>query len=83
MPSAWRLEVRQGTTPSHLAVQGKEAESQARIKSFMCIMDSMTDGELDSTNPKLMEAPSRIMRISRGSGRLPMEVHMLLGALQP
>ena len=23
------------------------------------------------------------MRISRGSGRLPMEVHMLLGALQP
>ena len=61
--------------------QGKEADSQGRIKSFMCIMDSMTEKELDSSNPKLMEAQSRIMRISRGSGRSPMEVHMLLGRI--
>ena len=63
--------------------QGKEAESQNRIKSFMCIMDSMTEKELDSANPKLMEAQSRIIRISRGSGRAPGEVVMLLGVPPP
>ena len=71
----------QAHKPSRQAVhgQGKEAESQNRIKSFMCIMDSMTEKELDSANPKLMEAQSRIIRISRGSGRAPGEVVMLLG----
>uniref|UniRef100_A0A804NCQ3 Signal recognition particle 54 kDa protein n=1 Tax=Zea mays TaxID=4577 RepID=A0A804NCQ3_MAIZE len=41
---------------------------QAKIKRYMTMMDSMTDAELDSTNPKLM-TESRIIRIARGSGR--------------
>ena len=63
-----------------LPAQDNEKQSSQRVKMFQCIMDSMTDKELDSTNPKLMEAPSRIQRIARGSGRHPQEVVMLLGA---
>ncbi|ERN05913.1 signal recognition particle 54 kDa protein 2 [Amborella trichopoda] len=48
--------------------KGHEKESQARIKRFMTMMDSMTNEELDSSNPKLFNE-SRIMRIARGSGR--------------
>ncbi|KAJ0987025.1 hypothetical protein J5N97_005381 [Dioscorea zingiberensis] len=48
--------------------KGHEKESQAKIKRYMVMMDSMTNAELDSTNPKLMNE-SRIRRIARGSGR--------------
>ncbi|KAF8663861.1 hypothetical protein HU200_055196 [Digitaria exilis] len=53
---------------SELMPKGHEKESQAKIKRYMTMMDSMTDAELDSTNPKLM-TESRIIRIARGSGR--------------
>ncbi|KAF8719316.1 hypothetical protein HU200_024015 [Digitaria exilis] len=53
--------------------KGKEKEGQAKIKRYMTIMDSMTEKELDNTNPKLMNE-SRITRIARGSGRLVKEV---------
>jgi signal recognition particle subunit SRP54 len=53
--------------------KGKEKEGQARIKRYVTIMDSMTQKELQSTNPKLMNE-SRIIRIARGSGRLVKEV---------
>jgi len=33
---------------------GHEKESQGKIKRFMTIMDSMTDKELDSMDPKLL-----------------------------
>ena len=33
---------------------GHEKESQGKIKRFMTIMDSMTDKELDSVDPKLL-----------------------------
>ncbi|EES19782.1 hypothetical protein BDA96_09G202500 [Sorghum bicolor] len=57
--------------------KGNEKEGQAKIKRYMTMMDSMTDAELDGTNPKLMNQ-SRINRIARGSGRLVEEVvHML------
>jgi len=49
--------------------QGREKESQAKIKRMMTLMDSMTDEELDSTNPKILQDPSRIDRIARGAGR--------------
>eukprot|EP00299_Pterocystis_sp_00344_P016920 c8494_g1_i1.p1 GENE.c8494_g1_i1~~c8494_g1_i1.p1 ORF type:complete len:500 (-),score=147.16 c8494_g1_i1:94-1557(-) len=61
-----------------LIPQGKEKEGQARIKKFMCIMDSMTDEELDSVNPKLWNQQSRILRIARGSGRAVHDVQELL-----
>lgn len=38
---------------------GSEKESQAKIKRFMTIMDSMTDKELDSTSTKIFSEPSR------------------------
>lgn len=50
-------------------------ESSQRIKRWMTIMDSMTEGELDE--PKLMSG-ERIMRIARGSGYYPSEVVELL-----
>lgn len=34
---------------------GQEKESQAKIKRYMTIMDSMTDKELDSSNPKTFQ----------------------------
>ncbi|KQK09989.1 signal recognition particle 54 kDa protein 2 isoform X1 [Brachypodium distachyon] len=53
---------------AELMPQGHEQESQAKIKRYMTIMDSMTDAELDSPNLKFMNE-SRIIRIARGSGR--------------
>ncbi|GAQ81104.1 Signal recognition particle subunit Srp54 [Klebsormidium nitens] len=52
-----------------LMPKGMEKESQARIKRFMTMMDSMTDEELDSSNLKLIADPSRLTRVARGSGR--------------
>ncbi|CAN6283906.1 unnamed protein product [Urochloa humidicola] len=58
---------------AQLIEKGKEKEGQAKIKRYMTIMDSMTEKELDSTNPKLMNE-SRIKRVARGSGRPVKEV---------
>eukprot|EP01104_Vermistella_antarctica_P002144 TRINITY_DN122_c0_g1_i1.p1 TRINITY_DN122_c0_g1~~TRINITY_DN122_c0_g1_i1.p1 ORF type:complete len:493 (-),score=165.18 TRINITY_DN122_c0_g1_i1:41-1519(-) len=60
---------------------GAGGDSNAKLKSFMTIMDSMTDQELDDS--KLLTAnkltrESRINRISRGSGRSNREVGELL-----
>ncbi|KAF3795349.1 Signal recognition particle protein 2 [Nymphaea thermarum] len=62
---------------AELMPKGREKESQARIKRFMTMMDSMTNEELDSTNPKLMNE-SRMLRIARGSGRNIREVMDML-----
>ncbi|CAK8535651.1 unnamed protein product [Lathyrus sativus] len=51
-----------------LMPKGREKESQTKVKRYMTIMDSMTNEELDSSNPKLMNE-SRMMRIARGAGR--------------
>ncbi|KAI3915204.1 hypothetical protein MKX01_035463 [Papaver californicum] len=53
---------------AELMPKGREKESQSKIKRYMTIMDSMTNEELDSTNPKIMNE-SRVMRVARGSGR--------------
>lgn len=50
-------------------------ESGVRIKKWMTMMDSMTESELDETKSF---APSRIIRIARGSGHYPQEVVELL-----
>lgn len=56
---------------------GKGDEGTKRIKSFLVIMDSMTDAELD--DPKLLaNNTSRIERIARGSGHRVREVNELL-----
>uniref|UniRef100_A0A0E0DTQ2 Signal recognition particle 54 kDa protein n=1 Tax=Oryza meridionalis TaxID=40149 RepID=A0A0E0DTQ2_9ORYZ len=62
---------------SELMPKGHDKESQAKIKRYMTIMDSMTNAELDSTNPKLM-SESRIKRVARGSGRTMKDVTDML-----
>ncbi|KAL0910505.1 hypothetical protein M5K25_021494 [Dendrobium thyrsiflorum] len=57
--------------------KGHEKESQAKIKRYMTMMDSMTNAELDSTNPKIFN-DSRALRIARGSGRSVKEVVEML-----
>jgi signal recognition particle subunit SRP54 len=57
---------------------GHEKESQAKVKRFMTIMDSMTDKELDSSSTKLLGEPTRIVRWARGSGSRPEDVLGLL-----
>jgi len=60
---------------SNLIPKGREKESTDRIKRFLCMMDSMTDEELDCKKP-LNE--QRIIRIAKGSGTRPEEVAFLL-----
>ncbi|XP_057422140.1 signal recognition particle subunit SRP54 2-like [Lotus japonicus] len=52
---------------SELMEKGREKENQAKIKRYMRMMDSMTNEELDTSNPKLMNE-SRMMRVAQGSG---------------
>jgi signal recognition particle subunit SRP54 len=55
--------------------QGKEKEASSKIKKYLCMMDSMTDEELDRKK-KIDE--SRMKRIARGCGCIPQEVHDML-----
>lgn len=57
---------------------GHEKESQAKVKKFLSIMDSMTDKELDSSSTKLLSEQSRLERWARGSGSSVAEVQLLL-----
>ncbi|CAL9239135.1 unnamed protein product [Arabidopsis halleri] len=57
--------------------KGHEEQSKAKVKRYMTMMDSMTNEELDSSNPKLFNQP-RMMRIARGAGRVVKEVTEML-----
>lgn len=58
--------------------KGHDEASQAKIKRFMTIMDSMTDKELDSPNTKIFAENGRVFRLCKGSGRPKYEVESLL-----
>ena len=58
--------------------KGQEKASQAKIKRMMCLMDSMTDEELDTTTLKIIQDPKRMERIGRGAGRGPGDVVELM-----
>jgi len=45
-----------------------DRQSQLQIKRYITIIESMTEKELDTTNLKLLQEPSRIDRLARGSG---------------
>jgi len=60
-----------------LIPKGGDAASAARIKHWMCMIDSMTSKELDSSDAKLF-TPSRLERVARGSGRPYQEAQELL-----
>ncbi|CAL5220975.1 g3083 [Coccomyxa viridis] len=68
-----------GLSNSGLFSKDKEKDSAARIKKFMTMMDSMTNKELDSSDIKLWQTESRIMRIARGAGVHPQYVGELIG----
>lgn len=55
--------------------EAKMDETQARLKRFRTILDSMTGEELDT--PQIIKA-DRVHRIARGSGQRPQEVRGLL-----
>lgn len=63
---------------ANMMPKGREKEGTARIKRFMCMMDSMTNEELDSTDEKLIFTDARIIRIAKGSGTHPQEVVLLI-----
>lgn len=67
-----------GMPPEILNASSNETENQNRLRRFMCIMDSMTDAELDSNDVAKYITPQRMGRIARGSGRHIQEVHSLL-----
>ncbi|KAI7870552.1 SRP54-type protein [Spinellus fusiger] len=57
---------------------GSEEEGGKRIKRMMCIMDSMTDKELDGDSKQFEKDHSRIIRVARGSGTSVHEVEEIL-----
>jgi len=68
---------------SSLMGQGREAESVARIKKYLCIMDSFTPHELDADLKIFNTQPSRLNRIARGSGHSVREIQELLMTFKP
>jgi len=64
--------------PTQNLPAGYEKAGTDRLKRFMTIMDSMTDGELDSKKPMTMVDLTRVKRISRGAGVFPVHVQELL-----
>jgi signal recognition particle subunit SRP54 len=55
---------------ANMIPKGREKEGTNRIKRFLCMMDSMTDLELDSIEEKPFN-DTRILRIAKGSGTHP------------
>ncbi|KAG5956907.1 hypothetical protein E4U58_006347 [Claviceps cyperi] len=55
-----------------------DEEGSAKLKRMIYICDSMTDKELDSDGKILIEQPTRMTRIARGSGTSVREVEDLL-----
>ena len=66
---------------ANMIPKGREKEGTARIKRFLCMMDSMTEEELSSVEEKPF-SDSKIFRIARGSGTRPEEVFMLIQEYQ-
>jgi signal recognition particle subunit SRP54 len=63
--------------PQFMMQKGQEEEGGNRLKRFMFMMDSMTDGELDG-QVDIAKSVQRMERIAYGSGTSPDEIMMLL-----
>ncbi len=63
---------------ANMIPKGREKEGTARIKRFLCMMDSMTEEELDNADEKPIFGQARIIRIAKGSGTRPEEVFFLI-----
>ena len=60
---------------SNIMPEGGEKEASKKIKRYLCIMDSMTDAEL---NYKAKIDDNRAKRIARGSGCSIFEVKLMI-----
>lgn len=56
---------------------GPEDDIQRRFRKMLCVMDSMTDQELDSDGKIFVSQPTRVLRVSMGAGILPEEFEMI------
>ncbi|KAJ3226625.1 Signal recognition particle [Clydaea vesicula] len=63
--------------PPEMAQMG-DKEGTKKIKTFMCIIDSMTEKELDSDGKLFIQQPTRIHRIAKGSGGTVMDIEEML-----
>lgn len=65
-----------------LAKGASEADSMAKLKRMMTIMDSMADSELDSREGAKLFAkqPNRVVRVARGAGVTIREVQELISS---
>ncbi|AMD18797.1 HBL105Cp [Eremothecium sinecaudum] len=55
-----------------------EEETSRKMKKMVYVFDSMTKEELESDGRLLIENPTRLIRIARGSGTSVLEVEMIL-----
>jgi signal recognition particle subunit SRP54 len=74
-----------GMIPGLSGIVGKssEEESSNRLKSFLVIMDSFTNEELDSDIKLFNKQQSRIKRVARGSGHSIRHVEEVLAVFKP
>lgn len=64
--------------PAGLANSAMDEQGGNKLKRYTCIMESMTEKELDSDTKLFREQPSRIYRIAKGSGVIVTEVLELM-----
>lgn len=57
---------------------GAEENTQKYFKQMLCIMDSMTEEELEGDGKIFVSQPTRVLRIARGSGSYPEDIGNLL-----
>jgi signal recognition particle subunit SRP54 len=62
---------------SDMLPQGSEDDIQKRFRKMLCVMDSMTNEELNSDGKIFVNQPTRVLRVSRGAGVLPEEFEMI------
>lgn len=55
-----------------------DLDTNARLKTLVCIIDSMTPKEIDSDGKIFRDEPSRVLRLARGSGTSIREVEDVL-----
>lgn len=67
---------------SDMLPKGNDKHSQVMVKRYITIIESMTEKELECTNIKTLQEPSRLERLAKGSGRGRQEVVMLIEAFK-
>jgi signal recognition particle subunit SRP54 len=64
--------------PQELNADLMDQQGGAKLKHYTCVMDSMTEKELDSDSNFFKSRPSRIYRLAKGSGVPVQEIQELI-----